>query len=173
MAAFCLMASLCPPTMHIGLSERHTDRPQKPRSSPAGAFLRLWLGCPANEHLAHYAVRSLQYLVEHLWIRRGQWRSIAMPSEFSRWCGWPEGPLFPDQIHGFLTMGKIIAGSSLRRSRNVDLSRTGLVRLPVYRGVDCSVIPDIAAIHTVRVEGQRQSTGAVDCDKPAQPANCS
>jgi hypothetical protein len=100
-----------------------------------------------------------------------QWRSIAMPREFSRRCGWPEGALFPDQTHGFLMMGKIIAGSSLRRSRNVDLSRTGLVRLVVYRGMDCSVIPDIAAIHTGRVERQRQSTGAVDRDKPAQPAN--
>jgi hypothetical protein len=104
--------------------------------------------------------------------QEGQWRSIAMPSEFSIWCGWPEGPLFPDQIHGFLTMGKIIAGSSLRRSRNVDLSRTGLVRFVVYRGMDCSVIPDITAIHTGRVEGQRQSTRAIDRDEPARAANC-
>jgi len=27
--------------MRIGLLDRHTDRPQKPRSSPTGAFLRL------------------------------------------------------------------------------------------------------------------------------------
>jgi hypothetical protein len=117
-------------------------------------------------------VRSLQYLVEHLWIRT---EAIALDRdaerglEIVRLAG---GTPIPDQIHGFLTMGKIIAGSSLRRSRNVDLSRTGLVRLVVYRGLDCSVIPDIAAIHTGRVEGQRQSTRAVDRDKPAQPANC-
>ena len=63
-------------------------------------------------------------------------------------------------------------GSSLRRSRNVDLSRTRLVRLPVYRGMDCSVIPDITAIHTGRVEGQRQSTRAIDRNEPARAANC-
>ena len=36
-----LAASLCPPTMRIGLLDRHTGRPQKPRSSPTGAFLHL------------------------------------------------------------------------------------------------------------------------------------
>ncbi len=59
------------------------------------------------------------------------------------------------------------------RSGNVGLSRTDLVRLVVYRGMDCSVIPDITAIHTGRVEGKRQSSGAVDPDEPARPANCS
>ena len=72
----------------------------------------------------------------------------------------------------FLDDGKIIAGSSLRRSRNVDLSRTGLVRFVVYPGMDCSGIPDITAIHTGRVEGQRQSTRAIDRDEPARAANC-
>jgi hypothetical protein len=97
--------------------------------------------------------------------------------------------IFPDQIHGFLTMGKIVGaaqpaldescggtedgvGSGWRRSCNADLWRSDLVRLAVYRGMDCSVIPDMAAIHTGRVEGQRQSTRAIDRDEPARAANC-
>src|SRR5580693_8914529 len=42
-----MAASLCPPTMRIGLLDRHTGRPQKPRSSPTGAFPRVpgrWAG---------------------------------------------------------------------------------------------------------------------------------
>jgi hypothetical protein len=50
-----MAASLCPPTMRIGLLDRHTGRPQKPRSPPTGAFPRL-----PHDGLVHGAGRSLK-----------------------------------------------------------------------------------------------------------------
>jgi hypothetical protein len=41
--------------MRIGLLDRHTGRPQKPRSSPTGAFLRL-----PHDGLVRGAARSVK-----------------------------------------------------------------------------------------------------------------
>jgi hypothetical protein len=39
--------------MRIGLLDRHTGRPQKPRSSPTGAFLRLPHDGLVHDRLVH------------------------------------------------------------------------------------------------------------------------
>jgi hypothetical protein len=165
MAAFSLLASLCPPTMHIGQSERQTaEAPVFPGRGFSASVARL------SRERASGALRCAITTIPRPTPVDQEGGNGALDRDAERVLNVVR--LAGDQIHGFLTMGKIIAGSSLRRSRNVDLSRTGLVRLPVYCGMDCSFIPDITAIHTGRAEGQRQSTRTVDRDDPARAANC-